>query len=165
MANYLSAIKKTLQWEGGWFSEEHTYRGIMREYHPNWPGWKVVDKKQPLKHNAIIPELEQDVILFYKANYWDKIRLDEVCNDGVAGFMFDFFVNSGRSGIKVIQREIGVDDDGIVGPKTIHAINNYKGDLLERLKMARIGFVRAIVRNDNSKAKFLQGWLNRINSF
>lgn len=165
MANYQKSIKKTLHWEGGYFREEDTYRGIMRKYHPDWQGWKVVDRKQPLKEGAIIPELENDVILFYKTHYWDKIKLDQVCNDEVAGFVFDWYVNSGKSGIKGVQRAIDVDDDGIVGKLTIYALNNYKGDLLERLKMARIGFVRSIVRNNNSKAKFLQGWLNRINSF
>ena len=165
MANYKTAIQQTLKWEGGWFAEEHTYRGIMRKYNPNWLGWRVVDSKQPLKHNAIIPELEDDVILFYKAHYWDKIRLDDVCNDKLAGFIFDTYVNSGNSGIKIVQRVVGVDADGIVGPKTIHAINNYNGDLFEALKIARIAFFKSIVRNDNSKAKFLNGWLNRVNSF
>lgn len=165
MANYNTAITKTLQYEGGWFKEEHTYRGIMRKYHPDWKGWQVVDANQPLKHNQILPVLEPLVIEFYKSHYWDKIQLDKVCNDDVAGFVFDWFVNSGTAGIKSIQRALGLDDDGIVGRKTIHAINNYNGNLLERLKIARTTFFKSIVRNDNSKAKFLQGWLNRVNSF
>lgn len=165
MANYKQSIAKTLHWEGGYFGEEKTYRGIMRSVHPNWSGWKVVDSKQPLKQNQMIPELEDDVILFYKRYYWDAIKLDEVCNDDVAGFIFDFYVNSGTTGIKVIQRTIGVIDDGIVGKNTLHAINNYKGDLLERLKIARSSFVRAIAKNNPSKAKFLSGWLRRIASF
>lgn len=165
MANYTQAITKTLRYEGGWFAEEHTYRGIMRSAHPNWQGWKVVDKKQPLKHNQIIPELENDVVLFYKQNYWDKIRLDEVCNDKVAAFTFDWFVNSGASGIKSIQRTIGVKDDGIVGSKTIYALNNFTGDLFEKLKIARISYFKSLVRANPEKQKFLQGWLNRVNSF
>lgn len=157
MANYLSAIKKTLQWEGGWFEQEHTYRGIMRKYHPNWRGWRVVDSKQPLKDNEIIPQLEPDVILFYKANYWDKIRLDEVCNDGVAGFVLDTYIHSGGSGIRMLQRAIGVDDDGVVGPKTIHALNQTD---LDTLKQARIAYLKSL-----NKPQFERGWLRRVNSF
>lgn len=165
MANFNNHIDKTLAFEGGWFKAEHTYRGIMREHNPNWSGWKVVDKKQPLKHNQIIPELEQQVKDWYKKQYWDRICLDEVCNEKVAGLLFDFYVNSGNHAIKTIQRIIGVKDDGIIGAKTLYAINNYEGNLFEQLKTNRIGFFKSIVKNNPSKQIYLKGWLNRINSF
>lgn len=170
MANYKTAIQQTLKWEGGYVNDPkdkggETYRGISRTFHPLWSGWVTVDTSKPLKKGAIIKSLEPDVIEFYKAHYWDKIRLDEVCNDKVAGFIFDTYVNSGNAGIKVVQRTVGVEADGIMGAKTIHAINNYNGDLFEALKIARIAFFKSIVRNDNSKAKFLSGWLNRVASF
>lgn len=162
MANYLSAIKKTLSFEGGFANIPSdpggmTYRGVSRKAHPNWPGWRVVDSKQPLKHNQIIPELEPDVIAFYKKHYWDKIRLDEVCNDAIAGFVFDTYVHSGGSGIRMLQRAIGVDDDGVVGAKTIHALNQTN---IEILKNARIVYVRSL-----NKPQFMRGWLRRIESF
>lgn len=168
MANYLSAIKKTLQFEGGYANVPgdgggETYRGISRVYHPDWRGWAVVDRKKR-KQGEIIAMLEQDVIDFYRAQYWDKIRLDEVCNDDVAGFVFDWYINSGTSGIKMIQRAVGVADDGIIGNKTIAAINNYNGGIAG-LKKQREAFYRAIVANNPSQKKFLTGWLNRNNSF
>lgn len=168
MANYLSAIKKTLQWEGGYANVSgdrggETYRGIARNFHPNWSGWAIVDKKKR-KDGEIIPELEPLVLEFYRTHYWDKIRLDEVCNDEVAGFVFDVFVNSGKSGIKMIQRAVGVADDGIIGNKTIAAINNYNAGIAG-LKKQREAFYRAIVANSPSQKKFLTGWLNRNNSF
>jgi lysozyme family protein len=165
MANFKTAIEHTLKFEGGWFAAEHTYAGIMRSAHPNGPGWRVVDAHQPLAHNEKIPALEADVIAFYKKHYWDKIYLDQVCNDKVAGFILDWYINSGGSGIKSIQRIIGVNDDGIVGPKTIAAINNYPGDLFAMLKAGRENFYRSIVRSDPSKGKYLTGWLNRLRSF
>jgi lysozyme family protein len=166
MSDYKSAIAKTLQWEGGYSNDPAdrggiTYRGISRKYHPNWQGWAVVDRVKP-KRNAIIPELEDDVILFYKKNYWDKIRLDEVCNDSIAGFVFDWYVNSGNSGIKSLQRALGLQDDGIVGAKTIHAINNTD---MAMLKTARTNFFKSIARTNPSQERFLKGWLNRVNSF
>jgi lysozyme family protein len=166
MANFIKALKKTLSYEGGYANVAgdgggETYRGIARKYHPNWPGWRIVDQKKR-KHNEIIPELEDEVASFYKTHYWDTIRLDEVCNDAIAGFVFDVYVNSGRSGIKMIQRAVGVQDDGIVGPKTIQAINQTD---LATLKKQREAFYRAIVANNPSQAKFLKGWLARNSSF
>lgn len=159
MANYLSAIKRTLQWEGGYSKrtdDPETYRGISRTSHPDWKGWRIVDTKKR-KQGEIIPELEYDVIEFYHLHYWLPIRLDEVCNDAVAGFTFDWYVNSGRSGIKSLQRALGLQDDGIVGSKTIHALNQTD---LATLKQARIAYLKSL-----NKPQFERGWLRRINSF
>lgn len=159
MANYLAAIKKTLQWEGGYSKrtdDPETYRGITRTNHPDWRGWAVVDRKKRAQ-GEIIEMLEPDVIAFYKAHYWDKIRLDEVCSDAVAGFVFDTYVHSGNSGIMMLQRAIGVQDDGIVGAKTIHALNQTS---IEVLKQARIKYLKSL-----NKPQFERGWLRRVNSF
>lgn len=169
MGNYKTAIAHTLKYEGWYVNDPddgggETYKGISRVYNPTWSGWDTIDKK-PRRHGEKIAGLDDDVEAFYKANYWNKIRLDEVCNDAVAGFVFDWYVNSGGSGIKAIQLVIGVKEDGIVGSATIHAINNYKGDLLAALKQAREAFYRGIVQRDPSKKKFLKGWLSRNSSF
>lgn len=161
MANYRSAIAKTLVWEGGFANIPSdpggmTYRGISRRYHPNWPGWSVIDRVKP-KHNQIIPELEDDVIAFYKEHYWDKIRLDEVCNDAIAGFVLDTYIHSGYAGIRMLQRALHLKDDGIVGNNTISALNN---TTIGILKAARIEYVTSL-----NKPQFLRGWIKRITSF
>ena len=168
MANFDNHIMKLLSHEGGYVNDPadrngRTYRGISYRAHPNWQGWHVVDK-QPRKRGEIIPELEMLVIAFYKANYWAKIKLDNVCNERVAGFIFDWFVNSGHNAIKQVQKIVGVTVDGIMGDKTVFAINNFDNGLFEKLKMARIGYVKSIVENDPKQGKFLNGWLKRINS-
>lgn len=167
MANYKTAIQQTLKWEGGYVNDPTdrggmTYAGITRVNHPHWSGWSTIDRHQPLAKGEKIPSLEDEVIAFYKANYWDKIRLDEVCNDKVAGFVFDTYTNSGKKGIKVLQEAIGAVPDGIVGDKTIHLLNQTS---LEILKKARLQFVKNIVKNDPSQSKFFKGWVNRISSF
>lgn len=88
-----------------------------------------------------------------------------MCNDKVAGFIFDWYVNSGRIAIKNVQRIVDVNDDGIMGKNTISAINNYADGLFNNLKAARTMFVKNIVKANPSQDKFLKGWLNRINSF
>lgn len=169
MANFEKHITRLLQHEGGYSNLKsdrgaETYAGITRKNHPNWQGWHVVDKK-PRKRNEIIPELQPLVIAFYKQYYWNAIQGDKICNERVAGFLFDWYVNSGNHASKAVQKIVGVTTDGIIGSKTIEAINNYDNGLFEKLKIARIAFVKAIVANDASQTVNLNGWLNRINSF
>lgn len=166
MSDFNKAIAFTLKWEGGyaWVSGDigETYRGITRHYHPDWSGWATIDKVKP-KHGVILPELEDSVKDFYRAKYWG--RIEEICNDAVAAFTFDFKVNSGNYAIKILQRIVGADDDGILGNETITKVNNYNGNLIADLMQARRNFYYEIVHNNPSQKKFLNGWLNRIDNF
>lgn len=167
--SYEKALAHTLKYEGGWVNDPHdggleTYQGISRKYNPNWSGWAILDKLNP-RHGQIYPELSKSVAEYYRKQYWDKIQAGNIKDVKVAGFLFDFYVNSGSHAVKAIQRLVGVADDGIVGNKTIQAINEYKGDLFGALKAQRIEFVNDIVKNNPSQQRFLSGWINRINSF
>ena len=58
-----------------------------------------------------------------------------------------------------------VTADGIVGPKTIAAINNYPNqkELFQKLWNRRKKHFESIGKGKN--AKFLRGWLNRLADF
>ena len=44
---------------------------------------------------------------FYKANFWDKIKGDEIESQEVANALYDFAVNSGvKKAVEKIQQEI-----------------------------------------------------------
>jgi len=78
--------------------------------------------------------------------------------------LVDWVWASGVYGIKIPQRMLGVQQDGIVGPKTIEALNKeipyiFWLSLVEERK----DFVDNIVKNNPSQIRFKQGWLNRIN--
>ena len=62
---------------------------------------------------------------------------------------------------------LGVVDDGIVGAKTIAAINNYKNQeqLFNKLWAKRKAHFEGIVSANPSQKVFLKGWLNRLNAF
>ncbi|PHJ51671.1 hypothetical protein VF04_36720 [Nostoc linckia z7] len=170
MANFDAAIDFILKWEGGYGEDEvdlgglQTYRGISRKHNPNWAGWKIIDQRKP-KQWQIYQDLEDDVKSFYKKHYWDAIKADGICNDKIAAFMFDWYVNSGGHAVKAVQRIVGTTQDGILGNQTLHAINNYNGALYEPLRMARISFYKKIVKDKPAQNKFLIGWLNRVNDF
>lgn len=167
--SYEKALAHTLRWEGGYsdIAEDtggRSYQGISQKHNPKWQGWPILDKLKP-RHGQIYPELNKSVAEYYRKQYWDKIQAGNIKDVKVAGFLFDYFVNSGSHAVKAIQRIVGVTDDGIVGSKTIQAINEYKGDLFTELKQARLAFVDSIVKNNPSQGKFKSGWVNRINSF
>ena len=53
--------------------------------------------------------------------------------------------------------------DGIVGPKTITALNNDK-EVKTKVYNARKAYFEAIVKKNPSQKKWLKGWMNRLNS-
>lgn len=62
----------------------------------------------------------------YLSDYWNKHRIGEMPPE-VRWHIFDGVVNTGPGGAKAdgairwLQRAVGVDDDGKVGPKTLSA--------------------------------------------
>lgn len=103
----------------------------------------------------------------YKKNYWDKVSADNISSQSVAEFLFDYGVNSGiNKAAKSLQSILGVVQDGNIGPKTIKAVNEHDPQkLFNGLKQNRIDFLNSIVRNNPSQKRFLNGWMNRVNSF
>jgi lysozyme family protein len=91
---------------------------------------------------------------------------DKINNQSIAEFLVDWLYNSGSWGIKIPQRILQVKEDGLVGEKTILAVNNANGALFFcNLIQAREKFFRDIVVNNPSQKIFLKGWINRNNSF
>lgn len=132
MANFIIAYKKTGGFEGGWNHVKgdrggETYKGIARNYWPKWEGWKIVDKKKPLKHGAIIKDeaLEQHVQKFYKKQFWDVVGGDQIEDQNIANTLYDFGVNAGHGrSIENIQKVLGMTATGKVSAELIKRINN-----------------------------------------
>lgn len=102
-----------------------------------------------------------------KGNFWDKCKADLIKNQYVAEIFVDWCINSGIGKIKFVQNFVGVDQDGIVGPKTIAAINAADQSRLHRtIKLARARrFLNQIEANPASQMKFFNGWFNRLIDF
>lgn len=110
---------------------------------------------------AIPYEAWRDIL---KTMFWDKWKADGIANQSLANILVDFVWASGGNGIKIPQRVLGVKADGIVGPKTLSAVNSANpAELFERLHNARTEFVDSIVRRKPSQSKFIKGWKRRIN--
>mgnify|MGYP002507990122 CR=1 FL=1 len=100
-----------------------------------------------------------------KTLFWDRWKADEIKSQALANNLVDWVWASGVNGIKIPQRLLGVTQDGIVGPKTIAAVNAAnEAELFTKIYEARINFVDGIVRRKPSQKKFIKGWKRRINA-
>ncbi|MDR0823903.1 MAG: peptidoglycan domain protein [Prevotella sp.] len=101
-----------------------------------------------------------------KPMYWDRWRADEINNQSIANLVVDWLWGSGIYGIKYPQQILGVNADGIVGAKTLAAVNDYPNQkelfkkLWERRKQHFINLAK-----QPGQSIFLKGWLNRMNYF
>lgn len=162
MNDYRNMIDKVLKWEGGYAGnidgKTCTMKGVTLATYRNYFG-----RQKTCKELRGISQAEWEYI--FKNGFWDRWKADEINNQSIAELLVDWCWTSGVWGIKLPQRVLGVKDDGIVGNKTISAINNYPNqkELFQKLWNRRKKHFEDIAKN--GKEKFLKGWLNRLNAF
>lgn len=112
--NFDRAFETVIGHEGGYVNDPRdpggeTKYGISKRAYPN----------EDIKNLTLNRAKE-----LYKRDYWDSIDAESI--PGVARLMvFDCSVNCGVTAAKkILQRAVGVKDDGIIGPKTRAAIGN-----------------------------------------
>jgi lysozyme family protein len=167
MADFEPAFKRLMEEEGIKLTNDpvdrggQTFCGISRKYHPDWAGWKMIDRGQT-------PPLQM-VRDFYHAKYWMPIRGNEIKSQRVAEVLFSQFANNQEAGVKLMQRCVGVIPDGQIGPKTIAAINMMtdtmklppEDTLLLVYSHAHSARYHAIGMRDKTQRKFWPGWWAR----
>lgn len=162
MADFSAAFESMIRNEGGYRLHTvagdrggMTYAGIARNAWPNWSGWRDIDHGE-IPDTALVRE-------FYKVNFWDRVRGDDIADQQIARTVFDFAVNAGTgTAIKLAQIVVGVTPDGAIGPKSMAALNAMDGDKFKlAYALAKVARYRDIVARDRSQSKFLLGWINR----
>ena len=103
-----------------------------------------------------------------KQMYWDKIGGDMIDNQSIASFCADWVFHRGVGLIKKIQSAVCATPDGIVGPKTIAAIN--EGCPLCKftaLKTARLQDYDTLLKNKGGayEASFRRPFMKRVEAF
>lgn len=188
--SFEKAFKYTIQFEGGYVNDPNDYGGetiggISRVYWPRWSGWAVVDaaKTQPNFPKSLYTNegLRQSVRDFYRTNFWNKVKGDDLDkrSEEVAAEAFDAAVNMGTSRAgRFIQVSLNIfnrngasyseiAEDGQIGPGTLLAYNSFmdkdnenlmiKGQLIQRG-----AFYGSRAKEDSSQERFIRGWLNRL---
>lgn len=169
MAEFGKIIGFVRQHEGGYVNDPNdaggeTYCGISRKHNPTWKGWVAVDARKPLRYNAVIKDAALETLIndHYQSAYWQAIGGNEIKSQAVANMVFDWQVNSGDASTKALQRIVGVYPDGIVGPRTIAAVNAMPADLLlVKLRQYRTDFYKELARRKPTNQRYLKGWLDR----
>ena len=162
MAEFLPAFERAILAEGGYKLHQvagdtggPTYAGIARAKNPKWQGWVYIDCGETPPS-----QLVRD---FYRAGWWDPIQGDQIRDQDVAYTVYSFATNAGlKIAIRLLQVVVGTTPDGVMGPKTLEALNAMEPQLfLSLYALARIARYRDIVARDRSQGKFLLGWINR----
>jgi len=165
MADFNPAFEKMIVDEGGYVLHTipgdtggMTYAGIARNPNPHWPGWNIID--QGGRDNPLLTGM---VRKFYKAEFWDRIRGDEITQQVVAESIFNFGVNTGiKVAAKLAQLIVGATPDGVVGPVTLQKFNSVEPDSFKKsYALAKITRYADICNKNRSQSKFLLGWVQR----
>lgn len=192
MADVALLAPKILKWEGG-FVNDKADPGGATNMGVTLSTWRQVGYDKDLDGDIDADDIrllnKEDFQKVLKKNYWDKWRADEIKSQSIADTLVDWEWGSGKYGIIIPQRILGVTPDGVVGPKTIEAINKeVPYELFNKIYAARVEFLNHIIEKSvsdyNAKmlkehgrmatqtelltdtfARYKQGWFNRLNDF
>jgi len=164
MANVSNLAPFILKWEGGFANDpddkgRETMKGVTISTFQTYR--RSIGASIPTVNDLKnISDSEWTLIL--KKYYWDAWQSDRIVDQCVANILVDWTWGSGGA-IKNFQSNCGLTVDGIVGEKTLAYINRQEPTVLfVKVIALRKAYYDAIVRNDSSQSKFLQGWYNRL---
>jgi lysozyme family protein len=155
--NWEDAFAAVLKHEGGYVNHPRdpggmTNLGVTKRAWEAYVGHEVDEAAM----RALTPEIVKP---FYKKMYWDKIKGDDLPS-GVDYAAYDLAVNSGTGrAAKYLQEIAGVPSDGIIGPKSLAAIQACPaGEMVDALCGVRLDFLKRLPTWDT----FGKGWGRRV---
>ena len=95
----------------------------------------------------------------YKKDWWDKLGANGM-HSAVVFQLWDFAINAGKKrAIQELQQAVGVALDGVIGPKTMEAVNAHDlNDVILTLTAERLKFYTSL----STWATWGKGWTNRV---
>lgn len=166
MRKFDEFLKVILQQEGGdKYHEVQGDSGLSTKYGVSLTFYKTIEPdatKEDIKNLTY-----QDAYSIYKKYFYEDVNLHLIDNELLRLHLFSHGVNAGSGkAIKMLQKILGVTEDGILGTMTASKANLYKeqGELVQGYANARKIFYEKIVAKNPTQKKFLQGWLNRVNT-
>ncbi len=159
-------IERVLEREGGYVDHPNdrggpTNHGITMDTLSSWRG-------KPVSADDVRLLTKNEARDIYRSRYWSapgfgSLRLPDLLAEAV----FDAAVNSGPArAVRLLQRCVGVTDDGVIGPITTQAIERSDPRRLCARYLAHRGvFYGEIIGRDGSQSVFRNGWANRLAEF
>jgi len=168
MANCKLLAPYILKWEGGFVNDLYD-RDVVTNMGVTIGIWKQVGYDKDGDGDIDVDDLRllstEDVVgRVLKPHYWDRWRADKILNQSVANILVDWVWGSGKWGIIIPQRLLGVTADGIVGPKTLAAVNGQDPEgFFWSIFDARVKYIDDICKRTPTNERFRRGWMNRLN--
>lgn len=164
MARFETIMETVFKWEGGYVDNPFdnggpTNMGITHNVLARWRGVAGVTRAEV--RNLTKAEATE----IFRSRYWDRIQgpslpapIDLIVMDGA--------VNHGVTAMsKMLQRCVGVADDGDIGYQTLEAVatqtNSSENTFDLAVKLAEARKSRYV--NHEDARHFLRGWRNRLN--
>ena len=118
---------------------------------------------------------EEQAAMIYLHDYWYPMNLQGIKDEELVLHVFDHGVNCGkRTSIRMLQRLVDTEPDGICGPDTTRRVNTTKmpvtvidgygllTNLKEHFIYARYSYYTRLIQNRPALKKYLKGWYSRI---
>lgn len=165
-ATFEEALAHVLEMEGGYTDDPHdpggpTNKGVTLGVYARWRGVQLTAATRAgLK--AELRRIPKDAVReIYLTRYWRPAHCSEMA-PALAFFHFDASVNHGVTGaMRLLQRAVGTDADGEIGPNTRAAIARVPIDeCLLRYAEVRRARYRALPHF----WRFGRGWLRRVDT-
>lgn len=155
--NFNTCLDLVLKSEGGFVNNPAdpggaTNFGVTKKV---WEEW--------VKHPVSVDDMKalkvEDVRPLYKAQYWDRVRGDDL-PAGVDYCIMDVAVNSGTArAAKFLQASLGLASDGVIGPATLAAVKDANPrELVTDICDRRLAFLQALPTWNT----FGKGWGRRV---
>ncbi|MGG7048560.1 MULTISPECIES: glycoside hydrolase family 108 protein, partial [unclassified Campylobacter] len=148
-----------------------TFMGIYEKAHPNWQGWEVVratlyTTQDIAQASTLLYKDAQTralVAKFYREQFWNAMRGDEIISQHCANEIFCFAVNAGvKQAIKTAQRVVGVVDDGYFGGQTLRALNSYdEAKFNKEYDRLELAYYNRLIEKNQKLAVYKKGWGRR----
>lgn len=156
-----------LSFEGGYVNDPHdpggaTNRGVTIAT------WRQVGYDKDGDGDIDVADLklitaDDAVKRVMKPHYWDRWQADRIKSQSVANLVVDWVWASGKHGITGVQKLLGVKVDGIVGEKTLAALNAQDPRaLFDHIHRARARFIDQVIAGRPTSARYRAGWLRRL---
>lgn len=156
MSDFAPCVAFTLTAEGGFSNappDPPTNFGITL---PTLSDWRM----RPCTVADVQALTRSEAIEIYQANYWSAVEGDYLMS-GLDLMVFDFGVNVGpRESVILLQRILGVAQDGDLGPITLAAAESSLAVLRSRIP-ALASLQDAYYRQLSGFARYGTGWLAR----
>ena len=163
MDGFAQSLPFVLRWEGGFVDDPddpggRTNKGVTQAVYKAWREHEGL----PPRDVARIEDAE--VAAIYERNYWRPAQAGTLLRK-LDLVQFDTAVNMGVGrAVRILQTTLGCKVDGAFGPDTAAAAAGCDPlAATRRFCDVREGIYRGIVANRPVMAKFLRGWLNRLN--